>query len=141
MSLTATPMIDVNVPRFNQGLVAVLTAAAFAFELPVLVAATFGVLALSWLGGPSFAPFTRIYVHLIRPRIQPEGPTEFEPAAPPRFSQMLGTAFLGASTVALYSGASGIGWGLSLIVTALATLAAAARICVGCILYERAVRR
>ena len=141
MSLTATPMIDVNIPRFNQALVAALTAAAFLFDLPALVAVTFGVLALSWLGGPSVAPFTRIYVHLVRPRIQPGGPTEFEPAAPPRFSQMLGTVFLGASTVALYSGPTRIGWGLALLVTALATLAAAARICVGCIFYERVIRR
>lgn len=141
MSATATPMVDVNVPRFNQALVALLTGAAFVFDLPALVAVTFAVLAISWLGGPSVAPFTKIYVGLVRPRFQPDGPAEFEPAAPPRFSQMLGALFLGAATVALYSGVSAVGWTLVLIVTALAALAAAARICVGCIVYEKAIVR
>jgi hypothetical protein len=134
-------MVDVNVPRFNQALVTVFTGAAFLLDQPAIVAVTFGVLALSWLGGPSIAPFTRLYVGVIRPRLQPEGPTEFETAAPPRFAQMLGTVFLGAATVALYAGAQSIGWGLSLVVTALAGLAATARICVGCMIYERTVSR
>lgn len=141
MSVTATPMVDVNIPRFNQALVALLTGSAFVFDLPAVVAVTFAVLAVSWVGGPSAAPFTRIYVALVRPRFQPDGPTEFEPAAPPRFSQMLGALFLGAATVALYSGASAVGWTLALIVTALAALAAGARICVGCIVYEKAIDR
>ena len=141
MSATATPMVDVNVPRFNQALVALLTGAAFVFDLPAVVAVTFAVLAISWLGGPPAALFTRIYVALVRPRFQPDGPTEFEPAAPPRFSQMLGAVFLGAATVALYSGATAVGWTLALIVTALAALAATARICVGCIIYEKAIVR
>jgi len=141
MSATATQMVDVNVPRFNQALVAVFTGGAFLFDQPAIVAVTFGVLALSWAGGPSLAPFTRLYAGLIRPRFQPAGPTEFEPAAPPRFAQMIGTVFLGAATFALYAGASVVGWGLSLAVTALAGLAASARICVGCIIYERTVGR
>jgi hypothetical protein len=141
MSTPATSMVDVNVPRFNQALVAVLTALAFFADVPWLVAITFVILTVSWLGGPSVAPFTRLYVGLVRPRVQPGGPTEFEPAAPPRFSQMLGTLFLGAATLALYAGQEALGWGLALVVTALATLAAAARICVGCILYERTLAR
>ncbi len=141
MSKSATTMVDVNVPRFNQALVALLTGAAFLLDLPVLVAVTFVALAISWLGGPGAAPFTRLYVGVIRPRIQPAGPTEFEPAAPPRFSQLLGALFLGAATAALYGGLTTLGWSLALIVTALAGLAAAARICVGCILYERTVAR
>lgn len=141
MSATAAQMVDVNVPRFNQALVTVFTGAAFLLDQPAIVAVTFGVLALSWLGGPSIAPFTRLYVGVIRPRLQPGGPTEFETAAPPRFAQMLGTVFLGAATVALYAGAQSIGWGLSLVVTALAGLAATARICVGCMIYERTVSR
>lgn len=138
MSSTTT-MVDVNVPRFNQSLVALLTGVGFLLDQPLLVAVTFAVLAVSVLGGPSMAPFTRLYTGLIRPRFQPDGPTEFEPAAPPRFAQMLGTGFLGAATLALYSGLSTLGWSLALIVTALAGLAATARICVGCLIYERAV--
>lgn len=141
MSVSATPMVDVNVPRFNQALVAVLTAAAFVLDAPALVAGTFLVLAVSWMGGPSLAPFTRLYVAFVRPRIDPDGPREFEPADPPRFSQLLGALFLGASTIALYAGATTVGWALALVVTALAGLAALARICVGCLLYERTIGR
>lgn len=141
MSTPITPMVDVNIPRFNQALVAVLTAVAFFADIRWLVAVTFVVLAVSWLGGPAVAPFTHLYVGVVRPRIQPRGPTEFEPAEPPRFAQMLGTIVLGGATWALYAGQDGLGWGLALVVTALATLAAAARICVGCILYERTVAR
>lgn len=136
---STTSMVDVNVPRFNQSLVALFTGAGFLLDQPILVALTFAVLAVSVVGGPRAAPFTRLYVGLIRPRLQPDGPTEFEPAAPPRFAQMLGTGFLGAATLALYAGSSTLGWSLTLVVTALAALAATARICVGCLIYERAV--
>lgn len=138
---TTAPTVDVNVPRFNQGMVAVLTAAAFVFQLEWLVGVTFAVLALSWLGGPALALFTQIYTKLVRPIVQPDGPVEFEPAAPPRFAQLVGTLFLGAASIALALGAGAVGWTLTLIVTALAALAAATRICVGCIVYERAVAR
>ncbi len=135
------PRVDVNVPRFNQALVAVLTAAAFLWQLPWLVAGVLAVLALSLTLGPRWAPFTRLYVGVIRPRLQPDGPVEWEDARPPRFAQLLGTLVLGAATVAFAAGWHPLGWGLTLVVTALAALAAATRICVGCILYERVVAR
>ncbi len=142
--MTPQPMsestVDVNVPRFNQAVVAVLTALGFVFQQPWLVVVTFAVLAISW-AGPAVAPLTQLYVRLVRPRIQPDGPNEFEPAAPPRFAQLIGTVFLGAASFALVAGWTLIGWALSLIVTALAALAAATRICLGCIVYERTVAR
>jgi hypothetical protein len=47
---------------------------------------------------------------------------------------------LGLATLAFVAGWATAGWTFTLIVTALATLAAATRICVGCLIYERAVR-
>lgn len=137
--MSHTSMVDVNVPRFNQGVIAAVTAVAFLADTPALVAAAFAILAVSWFAGPRFAPLTRIYVDFVRPRVEPDGPSEFEPAAPPRFAQLIGTAFLGTATVALFTGATALGWGLTLTVTALAALAAATRICVGCIFYEKVV--
>lgn len=134
MSIDQT--IDVNVPRFNQGVVASLTAVAYLTQQPWLVAVTFAILALSAVGGSQVAPLSRLYVGYVRPRIQPGGPVEFEPAAPPRFAQSIGTVVLGFATAALLGGWTTIGWGATLLVTALAALAAAARICVGCMLYE-----
>jgi len=132
-----TPVVDVNVPRFNQAVVALLTAGAFVFQLPVLLAAAFVLLLASRLGGPRFAPVTQLYVRLIRPRLQPEGPTEFEDARPPAFSQWIGGAVTGAALVALALDWSTLGWTLTVLVAVLAALAAAARICVGCLFYER----
>lgn len=135
----ATPMVDVNVPRFNQGVVAAVTALAFVIQYPPLVGIMAAVLLVSAFGPTSVAPLTQLYVRAIRPRISSGGPTEFEPAAPPRFAQRIGSGFLLGASLAFVLGASVVGWALTLIVTALAALAAATRICVGCILYERVV--
>lgn len=137
MSSSPVTPIDVNVPRFSQGAVAVLTGLAFVLQLPWLVGVTFVALALSRILGPRGAIFAQAYIRLLRPRLHPEGPIEFEDPRPPAFAQLLGAAVLGAATVALYGGAPVVGWALTLVVTALAALAAATRICVGCLLYER----
>ncbi len=132
-------LVDVNVPRFNQTVVAVLTATAFVLDQTWLVAAVFLVLAVSWAGGPSMAPLTLIYTKLIRPRLQ--GPVVTEHAAPPKFAQLIGAGFLGTAALALWLGFAGLGWGLTLVVTALSGLAAVSRICVGCVFYEKVVAR
>ena len=49
--------------------------------------------------------------------------------------------FLGAGSLAFAAGASGFGWGLALIVAALAALSAVTGICVGCEIYLLAARR
>ncbi len=140
-SIQTEPTVDVNIPRFNQALVAILTAIAFVAAEPWLVVVTFAVLAISWLGGSATSLFSQLYVRLVRPRLDAGGPSEVEPAAPPRFAQLIGTIVLGAAVVAFAMDLTALGWALTLIVTALAGLAAATRICVGCILYERAIAR
>ena len=135
------PQVDVDVPRFNQGLVALLSGLAFLLDQPWIVAVVAVILGLSWLDGARLGLFTRLYVGMVRPRVRPEGPVELEDARPPRFAQLLGTIFLGTATVAFALGASTLGWALTLLVTALAALAASTRICVGCLVYERAFLR
>ena len=137
-STNPAPTVDVAVPRFNQAVIAVLTGTAFLADLPWLVAVAFVILALSWAGGPRFAPLTRLYVGWVRPRLRPDGPRAFEDARPPRFAQLVGTIFLGAATAAFALGAPVVGWVLTLTVAALAATTA---ICVGCILYEKAIAR
>jgi Domain of unknown function (DUF4395) len=133
-----TTMIDVNVPRFNQACVAVVTGLAFVLQIWVLVPVLAMLLAATRLGGPRYALFTQVYVRLLRPRLR--GPIETEAAEPPRFAQVLGIVFLTAASALFVIGATGPGWIVTLMVTALATLAATTRICVGCMIYERAVR-
>jgi hypothetical protein len=74
-------MVDVNVPRFNQAMVAALVGIAFAIQWWPLVAVTAAILALTRLGGPTRGLFTQVYVRLIRPRT--EGQIETEAAGPP----------------------------------------------------------
>jgi len=127
--------IDVNVPRFNQACVAVLTGLAFVIQSWPMVAFVALVLAVNRLAGPRYGLFTQVYVRLIKPRLG--GTIETEPSGPPRFAQLLGIVFLGLATVAFVAGGPTVGWALTLMVTALAALAATTRICVGCVIYER----
>ncbi len=131
--------VDVNVPRFNQACVAALTGLAFVLQWWPLVVITAAILAVTRFAGPRYGVFTQIYVRLIRPNLDSE--IETEAAAPPRFAQLVGTLVLGAASVAFIAGWMSVGWVLTLIVTALAALAAATKVCVGCIVYERAVPR
>lgn len=134
-----TARVDANVPRFNQAGVALLTGLAFVLQWWPLVVITAVILAVTRFAGPRYGVFTQLYLRVIRPRLS--GDTETEEAAPARFAQLVGTIVLGAASLAFVVGAMTLGWVLTVVVTALAALAAATRICVGCIVYERAVSR
>lgn len=144
MSVTPIPVaseprtVDVNVPRFNQAVVAVVTAVAFVVREPALVGLVFAVLVISALW-PSKAPLSKMYTELIRSHIENSKPIALEPAAPPQFAQKLGAGVLGVALVAFLTGVEWAGWAATLVVTILAALAATTRICLGCILYERLV--
>lgn len=133
------PPIDARAPRFNQG---VLTAALlFGFLADTWVVAPIFAVVL-FLGaafGPRYGPFLRLYAEVIKPRLGP--PTELEDPRPPRFAAAIGVAFLSAATVAFAADATVAGWALSLIVAALAGLAATTGICVGCEVYVLIARR
>lgn len=136
--MTAGPdRVDVNVPRFNQSMVAALVAVAFVIQWPLLVAITALILAATRFGGARWGLFTLAYVRWVRPRLT--GPVETEAAAPPRFAQLLGVVFLALAAGLFAIGWSVFAWVVALGVFALALLAATTRICVGCILYEMAV--
>ena len=137
MTSRTLPRVDAGVPRFNQAMVAALTALAFVIQIWPLVALVLAVIALNRFAGPRLGLFTQIYVRFVRPRRT--APVQTEWASPPRFAQLLAVVFLGFATVLFAMGLDTIGWGVTLVVTALATLAAATRICVGCVLYERLV--
>jgi hypothetical protein len=138
--MTAGPSrIDVNVPRFNQSMVAALIAAAFLIQAPLLVAITALILAVTRFGGAQWGLFTQAYLRWVRPRLA--GPIETEAAAPPRFAQLLGAVFLTLATGLFLIGWAFVAWAVALGVFALALLAATTRICVGCIFYALAVAR
>lgn len=135
MTVETRTQVDVNIPRSNQTAVAILTGAAFVLGWWPLVSLALVGVAVNRFVGARWGPFTQIYVRAIRPRLHTDPETEW--AAPPRFSQTLAVAFLGAATLLFAFGLNGAGWVVTLLVTALATLAATARICVGCLVYTR----
>lgn len=117
-------MVDSNLPRFSQGILAVLLAISFLVVLEAAVPVLAVVLAAAVFGGPRWNLWAYLYKSLPIPRGEPE------PAAPPRFSQLLGAIFLTVSTVGLFATTQEstawwvIGWGPALLVAVLAGVAA-----------------
>ena len=128
-------MIDSNLPRFSQGLQAVLLAIAFLLDARWLVIAVAVVLIAAALGGPRFNLFAYLFKALPVPRGEPE------PAAPPRFAQRIGATLLAVSSIALLTVEHDssawwvLGWGPALMVAVLSALAATTAFCLGCEIY------
>lgn len=117
-------MIDSRIPRFSQGLQAVVLAVAFLLDWTWAVPILAVILAAAVLGGPRWNLLALLY------RALPIPPGELEPAAPPRFAQTIGAAFLTIGAITLVTAQEGsatwwvLGWGPALAVAVLAALAA-----------------
>lgn len=131
--------IDPRGPRFNQAVLAAVLLVGFLLDVPAVAPVFAVVLFLGAAFGPRYGPFLRLYAEVVKPRLAP--PSELEDPRPPRFAATIGVLFLTAATVAFAAGASGVGWGLALIVAVLAGLAAVTGICVGCEVYLLLARR
>jgi len=119
--------IDPRGPRFNQAVLALGLLAGFATGATWVVPAFAAVLFLGAAFGPRYGPFLRLYADVVKPRLRP--PAELEDPRPPRFAAAIGVAFLAAATVAFAAAdADTAGWALALV-------AAATGICVGCEVY------
>ncbi len=132
-------VIDARGPRFNQAVLAVALLGGFLVDWRPVVPLFALVLLAGAALGPRYGPFLALYAKVIRPRLGP--PSELEDPRPPRFSAALGVVFLAAGTLAFAAGSPGLGWGLALVVAALAALAAVTGICVGCEMYLLLTRR
>jgi hypothetical protein len=131
--------IDPRGPRFNQAVLAIALILGFVTQQWWVAPLFAVVLFLGAAFGPRYGPFLRLYVEAIKPRLAP--PIELEDPRPPRFAATVGVIFLGSATVAFLLGAATLGWALTLIVAALAGLAATTGICVGCEIYLVVARR
>ena len=138
MAGSPTP-IDPRGPRFNQAVLTVGLLCGFVFDWKAVVPVFAVVLLLGAAFGPRYGPFLRLYADLVKPRLSP--PTELEDPRPPRFAATVGVVFLGAASVAFAAGASAVGWGLALVVAALAGLATTTGICIGCEMWLLVARR
>lgn len=128
-------MVDRNGMRFGAGLSAAAIVIAFAVDADVVIPIVAVALGIGAAFGPSRSPMSLLFKGLRASVLRGMRPDP-EPAAPPRFAQIVGTAFLLASTLALFVyEAEAIGWGLALVVAVLQALLATTGICIGCEMY------
>jgi hypothetical protein len=132
-----TDVIDERAPRTNQAVIGSLALLAFLLDLEWLPALLAAQLAIGLVFGRRFCLPCLLYFELIQPLLG-EGPVE--DARPPRFANLVGAVFLGGAGVAFAAGAPGAGWTLTLIVAALALLAAVTGLCMGCEAYRLSAR-
>jgi hypothetical protein len=118
-------MIDSHLPRFSQGVQAVVLSVAFVADARWVVPVLGALLLAAVVGGPRYNLLAYVY------RALPIPSGELEAADPPRFAQALGAVFLAVATVGLFATRSDttpwwvLGWGPAVAVAVLAALAAA----------------
>ena len=132
-----TQVIDARAPRTNQAIVGTLSLVAILTGWWGILAALALQLAIGLTFGRRYCLPCLLYFELIQPRLG-EGP--IEDSRPPRFANVVGVAFLSASSVAYATGLILAGQVLGGIVAALALLAATTGLCVGCEIYCLAAR-
>jgi hypothetical protein len=132
-----TDVIDSRAPRFNQAVIGSLALVAFVVDFWPLLALLALQLALGLTLGRRWCLPCLAYFELVQPHFG-EGPVE--DSRPPRFANMVGVAVLGAASLLHLLGFGTVGWGLGLLVAALALLAATTGVCVGCELYRLGAR-
>jgi hypothetical protein len=132
-----TDVIDARAPRVNQAVIGSLALLAVVVDLEWLPAVLAAQLAVGLAFGRQFCLPCLLYFEVIQPRFG-EGP--IEDSRPPRFANMVGVAFLGGAGVAFLAGVPALGWVLVSIVAALALLAAATGLCMGCEAYKLSAR-
>jgi hypothetical protein len=133
--MTAQPLqqVDHSALKANQLTIILFSILAFVFNLPILAAFVAVVMGLgSLLKLPGFILLYRYFykpLGLLKPDVLDDN------SEPHRFAQFLGFIFMAAGSLALFSSASVLGWGLVWLVVALAALNAFGGFCVGCAMY------
>src|SRR5262245_23124608 len=133
-AITAGTPLDRTALRANQASIIVLLATGFVLDQPWLVAFVCAVMAVG-TAFPRAALFQRFYRDVLRPAGLLRPDVHIEDAAPHRFAQGLGAAVLLLASVALFAGATTIGWGLAFVVIALAAINLIFGFCAGCFVY------
>ena len=125
--------VDHSALKANQLFIISLNILAFILDQPILAAFVTLVMGIgSLLKVPGFG---FVYKHFLKPRGWMKPDVLDDNPEPHRFAQFLGFIFMTAGSVALFSGASVLGWGLVWLVAALAALNAFGGFCVGCAVY------
>src|SRR5881227_2529770 len=126
-------VIDSRAPRTNQAVIGVLSLVAVSTGAWWLLALLALQLAVRLTFGRRYCLPCLAYFELVQPRFG-EGP--LEDSRPPRFANIVGATVLGAATLAYALGWGTVGAALTLLVAALALLAATTGFCTGCEAYK-----
>jgi len=132
-----TAVIDSRAPRFNQatiGLLALVAVLAGWHWLPALLALQ---LVVGLVFGRRFCLPCVAYFELVQPRV---GEGALEDSRPPRAANIVGAVVLSAATLAYALGYGLAGDALTLLVAALALLAAVTGFCTGCEAFKLGCR-
>jgi len=133
MTTQTLQKVDHSSLKANQLMIIALSILAFILNLPVLVVLVALVMGIgSVLKVPGFLP---VYKYVLRPRGWMKPDVLDDNPEPHRFAQSLGCLFLTAGSIALFAGATLLGWSLVWLVVALAALNAFGGFCVGCAVY------
>lgn len=126
--------VDRTALRVNQASIIGFLVLAFLLDQVWLVAFVCAVMAIG-TAIPQAALFQRFYRDVLRPAGLLKPDLHDEDAAPHRFAQGMGAAVLLIATIALFAGATVLGWGLSFVVIALAAVNLFFGFCAGCFVY------
>jgi hypothetical protein len=133
MSEITLKPVDHTAMKVNQIVIIVLNIVAFVLNLPWLAAiVTAFMLVGTILGLPGFV---FIYRYILKPAKLAKPEVLQDNPEPHRFAQGFGGVVMLAGTLALFAGASVLGWGLVWLVVALAALNAFGGFCAGCFVY------
>ncbi|GAA0803250.1 DUF4395 domain-containing protein [Spirilliplanes yamanashiensis] len=124
--------LDPRGPRFVAAITAAVLVVVLATGSGWLALAQAAVFALT-AADPRRGPYALLYRHLVAPRLPP--PADREDAAPVRFAQLVGCAFLTASAAGYLSGATAVGLTFAAFGLAAAFLNAVFGLCLGCEAY------
>ena len=130
-----TDVIDSRAPRFNQAVIGILSLVAVLAGWWWLLSVLALQLVVGLTAGRRWCIPCLAYFELVQPGF---GEGALEDARPPRFANMVGTAFLGAAAGAYALGFAMAGAALGLLVAGLALLAASTGFCAGCEAYKLA---
>ena len=128
-----TSVIDSRAPRTNQAIVGVVAVLALATGWWWLLALLALQLALGLTFGRRYCLPCLLYFEVLQPSFG-EGP--LEDSRPPRVANVIGLTVLGGASVAYAAGQDTLGFGLGVLVAALALLAATTGFCTGCEAYK-----
>ena len=126
-------------PRFDQGLLALVLVTGFVFSAPLVIPVVAVVSAVS-AARPEISPVPRLITMLVEQRLGSDAGASIEAEGYPpawRTAAALHAGILAVGTLVLVVGDTAAAWAFGLPAAALAALASVGGVCVGCQLHAR----